>query len=69
MGKSSPYSACARPITPVAEAMGAAPDVARIAIAKNIRDKALNPDKDLNDALDDYDQRQKKVKPGKGPSG
>jgi uncharacterized protein RhaS with RHS repeats len=65
---SSKAGVCARPIVAIADAAQAGPDIARCAIACKYRAKsALNPDKDINDALDDYDRSLNRwKKPGKG---
>ena len=70
-GTSSPAKAARAPIDVTARAMACAPDLARATIATDFRRKTvLNPDLDLDDGLDMYEQgHDEHVKPGSGPAG
>lgn len=71
LGTSSPAKAARGPIDVTARALECAPDVIRIKIAIDFRrNTVLDPDLDLNDALDKFDKgRNRRLKPGKGPAG
>ena len=68
--KPSPAGAARGPIKTVAEAMACGPDIARITIGKRHRDRLIDDEGDLMDALDRFDEgRNGHVKPGSGPAG
>ncbi len=70
LGTSSPAKAARGPIDVTARAMECGPDIARITIAKKHRDRLIDDEGDLNDALDAYDDGlDAHVKPGSGPAG